>query len=501
MDNDLRNRFRGMSRPATPVSRPARPASPVRPVAAPRQQPKPTQPSATPRPVATQRPQTPQAPQVGGKLGYAAATPGKTNFSSTKKPTKKSKKKLIIISSIILAMLVSVGAFAYIRRNEPGGAFRLGSGEMTPPPGNGIPNGTIETERQKAAASGTIRLIASGDMIAHDSVNANAKKPDNTYDYAALMAGMKPYFEKADIRFCNQATPAGGESFGISGYPVFNAPVDFARGIEGVGCNLINLGTNHTNDKGQGLIDATVAAWDNREGILAVSGANRSLGEQNQSRTFTVKGLKFAFLSYTTYTNNTAVTPHGINMYSDAIATAQVAEAKKNADMVIVSMRWGTEYSPDVNAQQDAIAQTLTNLGADVIIGHGPHVLEPVKKQKSTDGTKESTVWYSIGNFLNTQVETEALIGGFAVMDIDAATKKVTTTSFLPTYMHYEWTAAEKRSNNLMARKNLQMIPLDQAADLMRKSLLGTSVEAQTARVTGILNKFTEVKILKSSEY
>jgi poly-gamma-glutamate capsule biosynthesis protein CapA/YwtB (metallophosphatase superfamily) len=486
-NDDIRNRFRGSSRPATPMPRPVRPVPVSRPAAA--QQPAPKTPVAP----------KPPMPEAGGRLGYAAAS-GKYAAPSVKKKARRFKKKHIIVFVAIFTLLLGGGGgYAFKNRNANGGAFRLGSGEKTPPPGDGVPNGTIGSGT--ATPAGTIRFVATGDMIGHDSVNANAKNADGSYDYAKLMSGMKPYFEKADVRFCNQATPAGGESFGITGYPVFNAPIAFARGIEGVGCNLINIGTNHTNDKGQALIDATVAAWDDRDGILAVGGANRSLGEQNQSRTFTVKGVKFAFLSYTTYTNNASVTPFGINMYTDALATGQVAEAKKNADIVIVSMRWGTEYSPDINGTQDAIAQTLTNLGADVIIGHGPHVLEPVKKMKSTDGSKESTVWYSVGNFLNTQVETEALIGGFAVMDIDAATKKIANTAFMPTYMHYEWTAAEKKSNNLPARKNLQMVPLDQAADLLKKSQSGTNVETQTARVTGILNKYTPVKIIKSSEY
>jgi len=497
MDSDLRNRFRGLNRSATPVSRPVRPVPVSRPQIAHAPKPQPAKPA--PQPSA---PPKPTMPSVVGKLGYAAATPGRSGFSTTKKKTKKSKKKFFIIGGLLtLLILGGGGAFAYNRRNEPGGAFRLGSGEKTPPPGDGVPNGTIDTERQRAAVTGTIRLVATGDMIAHDSVNANAKNADGSYDYAKLMSGMKPYFEKADIRFCNQATPAGGEQFGITGYPVFNAPLAFPKGIRDIGCNLVNIGTNHTNDKGQPLIDATVAAWDNQTSVLASAGANRSAGEQNQSHIFTVKDVKFAFLSYTTYTNNTSVTPYGINMYTDALATAQVAEAKKNADFVIVSMRWGTEYSPDINGSQEAIAQTLTNLGADVIIGHGPHVLEPVKKLKSTDGSKESTVWYSVGNFLNTQLETEALVSGFAIMDIDAATKKVTNTAFMPTYMHYDWTAAEKKANNLLARKNLQMVPLDQAADLLSKSQLGTNVQAQTDRITAILNKYTPVKIIKSSEY
>lgn len=469
-----------------------RPAAPLRPAP---QGPQRAAKSVPPRPPQPK----PAVPKVEGRLGYAAAG-SKSAAGSKKKSSKFSKKKIVLLAAVFILLLGGGGVIA-LNRNEISNRYKLGNGEKTPPPGNGIPNGTIETERDKPVATGTIRLVATGDMIAHDSVNANAKKADGSYDYLPFMEKMKPYFEKADIRFCNQSTPAGGEQFGISGYPVFNAPIAFARGIEGVGCNLINIGTNHTNDKGQPLIDATVAAWDNREGVLAVAGANRSVGEQNQTRVFTVKNVKVAFLSYTTYSNNRALTPHGVNMYSDALATAQVGEARKNADIVIVSMRWGTEYSPEVNAQQDAIAQTLTNLGADVILGHGPHVLEPVKRLKNADGSRESIVWYSLGNFLNTQIETEALIGGFAVMDIDAASKKLTNVAFMPTYMHYDWTAADKRANNLLARKNLQMVPLDQAADLLASSQLGTSVEAQTARITSVLNKYTEVKIIKSSEF
>jgi poly-gamma-glutamate synthesis protein (capsule biosynthesis protein) len=318
------------------------------------------------------------------------------------------------------------------------------------------------------------------------------------------MDDLTPFFASADIRICNQATPSGGESSGITGYPVVNAPVAFARGIEGVGCNVINTGTNHTNDKGQGLIDATAAAWDNRgDKILAVAGANRSAEEQNKQHIFTVKGMKFAFLTYTTYTNNKQVTPFGINMYSDALATAQITEARKSADFVIVSMRWGTEYSPAINAEQDKIAQKLTDLGADAILGHGPHVLQPVKKLKAPDGS-ETVVWYSLGNFLNSQLDIESLIGGFAVMDIDTATKKITAVSFMPVYQHYEWTADQKkRANNtdLLARHNFKMVPLDGAAELLAKSQNNTTVAAQTDRVKTLLNQFTPVPIITAAEY
>ncbi len=414
----------------------------------------------------------------------------------TQPKPKKSKKGLIITLVAILLLGIAGGVYWYVTnkpttttRSDP---YSFGGGTARQAP-------AVTTQPEVAASQSTLRFVATGDMIAHDSVNQNARKEDGSYDYAPLMAGMKPFFDKADISFCNQSTPAGGEEFGLSGFPVFNAPVAFARGIEAVGCNVINLGTNHTNDKGQPLVDATAAAWDNRPSVLAVTGAHRTQAEQDTITYFQKEGVSFAFLNYMTYTNIPG-TPFGVSMYSDERAQAQVTAAQQKADIVIVSMRWGTEYSPDANPQQQDIAQKLANYGADVVLGHGPHVLQPMQVVAASDG-RQVPVWYSLGNFLNTQLQVEALIGGFAVMDIDTATKKISVTGFMPVYMHYEWSPAERAANNLLARRNLSMLPLDQAAEKLAVSQLGTTVEAQTVRVTEVLNKLSPVKILKASEF
>lgn len=481
-NNDIQNRYRGYRGRDNSLSRP--------------------RPHARPKPAAPRNQQNSQStPQTHTDPLQYAVSEKTSNFQPPPKASskKRSKKPLLIILVVLLVITIAGGAYWWfvMKNDSKSNSYSLGDGERNPP-GEIILNG--EKDEETLPAGGTLRLVATGDMIAHDTVNDNARKADGTYDYLQLMDKMKPFFTSADIRFCNQATPAGGEEFGISGYPVFNAPVAFARGIEAVGCNVINIGTNHTNDKGQPLIDATAAAWDDREGVLAVAGANRTVSEQSRVRYFTVKGVKFAFVTYTTYSNSPPANNFGINMYNDTLAKTQLTEARKNAEYVIASMRWGTEYSPEVNAQQDEIAQKLADFGADVVFGHGPHVLEPVKKLKSVD-ERDVYVWYSLGNFLNTQLETEALIGGFAVMDIDIASKKVTKVAFMPTYMHYDWTAQEKAAGNLLARKNLEMVPLDKAGDLLAKSLLGTTVEAQTERIKNVLNKYTEVPIITSTEY
>lgn len=352
--------------------------------------------------------------------------------------------------------------------------------------------------RSEPEGDGIIRLIASGDMLPHDTVNLRAKS-GNGYDYRQFFSEVKPVFDGADIVYCNQEVPSAGEALGISGYPTFNAPTEFARDLSGIGCNLINLANNHINDKGQKGIDRTLETWDKLE-VLAVAGANRSSEEQRKVRYFTHGNIRFAFVAYAEYSNDSRLTPYGLNILNEELVKPQLTEARDKADIVIVSAHWGTEFSERSNQFQRRWAKTFADLGADIVIGNGPHVLQPADKLPRAGGG-ETLVWYSLGNMLSTQIEKEALIGGFAIMDIDTDTKKVTDVRFLPSYMHYEWTAEEKAEEDLLARKNLKIYPLDQAAGPLQRSLFNTSVDAELERVRKILNTHIDVEIISLPEY
>lgn len=393
---------------------------------------------------------------------------------------------MVLIAGIIL-VFGAAGVFALRNKSAP-----------TSPVG---PQNNVSTENteQPTGPTGTIRMIATGDNLAFESINNAAKTPTG-YDYLPMMANFKLLFDKADIRLCNQTTPAGGESLGVTGFPEFNAPTAWSAGFANLGCNVMNLGSDHTNDKGQAGIDATVNTWESEPRVLAYAGANKSVEEQVKVRYFTVKQVKFAYLSFTTKTQKPDHTIFGINIYNSELARQQIEEARKNANLVLVSMSWGNEDQEEISADQDRIAQELADFGADVVIGVGPHVLQPAKILDGSDG-HQTLVWFSLGNFLNSQLPVQNLIGGMAVMDFDAATGQLRDPKLLPVYMHYEWTAAQKASNNVNARTNFKLYPLDQAAEPLAKSLNGTTVPDQTARVTGIITKFAPIKVITSAEY
>jgi poly-gamma-glutamate synthesis protein (capsule biosynthesis protein) len=128
----------------------------------------------------------------------------------------------------------------------------------------------------------------------------------------------------------------------------------------------------------------------------------------------------------------------------------------------------------------------------DVIVGTGPHVLQPVEWLERPDGAK-TLVWYSIGNLLSSQLQSNQLTGGVALFK---ATKKdtgvvISDVQFKPTFMSYQWSAADKAAQRLLARHDLKLQPLAQAE--AETHLFGTTVAEQTARVQEWLGPGVEV--------
>jgi poly-gamma-glutamate synthesis protein (capsule biosynthesis protein) len=357
---------------------------------------------------------------------------------------------------------------------------------------------TSTSQPSSSAKSGKVRLIATGDMLPHDTVN-QAARTTNGYDYLPLFSKVAPFLKDADIAYCNQESPSASQ-FRVSGYPTFNAPISFAHDLSTLGCNMINLANNHANDRGQAGITATRQVWDALP-TLAVAGTARSAAEQKQISIFRKGGITFAFLSYARCSNSHLANSYGVNILNRSLVSTQIKAARAaGAQMIIVGTHWCHENVSHQDADQDAWAAYLASQGVDIVIGTGPHWLQPVKQlPKAGGGT--TLVWFSLGNFLSSQLEINGLIGGIAVMEIDVASHSVTSVGFMPTYMHYEWTATQKAQGDLLARHNLMIYPLDQAADALAQSQNHTTVSAQTTHVTELLNTYMPVEMLTSRTF
>jgi poly-gamma-glutamate capsule biosynthesis protein CapA/YwtB (metallophosphatase superfamily) len=256
--------------------------------------------------------------------------------------------------------------------------------------------------------------------------------------------------QKPDIAIANQESMAGGTEIGLSSYPSFNSPHEIADALKDAGIDIISIANNHSIDRGEkGILSAT----DYYQKInLPYEGAFRSEQDKEQVRILTKNGIKVGFLAYTYGTNGIPV-PAGksylVNLIDEEKIKKDIEKVKTLSDIVVVSMHWGNEYQRyPTNIQKD-LAVKIANDGADFIIGHHPHVLQPMEWITRKDGRK-TFVAYSLGNFLSGQVRDYKDIGGVLDIEIvkESTDNKVNITLqnplFTPTYVsslhqrHYE---------------------------------------------------------------
>lgn len=398
---------------------------------------------------------------------------------------KKQRSKQIRRVVLVALLVLSAGVF-------------LASRDTAKESQSGAKNQTQTSQHQTTVAQPSkLRLIATGDMLPHDTVN-QAARASSGYDYLPLFSNVASYLKDSDLSYCNQESPSDA-GLKVVGYPTFNAPPAFANNLSQLGCNIINLANNHANDRGQAGINATLDVWSKLP-ALAVAGTARNQTGHDSVAYFTAKGVRFASLSYAQCSNSKSVSSYGLNIFSQSFASRQIAEAKLHADMIIAAVHSCSENRSSQDNWQDQTAQFFANQGVDIVIGTGPHWLQPVKQLAKAGGGK-TVAWFSLGNFLSSQLEVNGLIGGIAVMEIDIKTHSVTDLGFMPTYMHYEWTPAQAAREDLLARHNLKLYPLDQAGSALARSQNHTTVGAQTDRVTKLLNRFTKVTMLTSKTY
>ena len=273
---------------------------------------------------------------------------------------------------------------------------------------NDVPKVNIK-EEEKIPKEYEAKMIMVGDALIHSGVYMDAEKSDGTYDFKPMLQYIKPIVSKYDLKYYNQETILGGKELGYSTYPQFNSPNEVGDAFLDAGFNLVSLATNHTMDKGEVGVLNSVNYWKSKKNVV-YSGQWSSWDERNEVHVYKVNGISYAFFSYTTWTNGLE-TPSGKeylnNVYSDEKAANDIAKVRDLVDVVIVAMHWGTEYSLGVSSSQEYIANYLSSLGVDLIIGSHPHVVEPV--EYIDDG--RTFVIYSLGNFISAQVGMDRLTG------------------------------------------------------------------------------------------
>ena len=261
----------------------------------------------------------------------------------------------------------------------------------------------------------SVTVSAVGDILIHAPVAANAKKfaaqsGKSGFDFDPMFRNVKSVVSQADLAICNMETPLASSDENLSrpGSLVFNAPKQIAPALKNAGFDGCSTASNHTWDQGIAGVKSTRNQL--QAAGLKVAGPTASDTPMSAAM-YEAKGVKIANLGYT-YTifnsasPNTQVPPSApwLKQYLwPAVGAAGVlADAKKakdaGAELVVLSMHWGTEYQQLPTADQKRLArELLASPYVDAIVGHHAHVVQPC------DTIGGETVFYGVGNFLSNQ--------------------------------------------------------------------------------------------------
>lgn len=304
-----------------------------------------------------------------------------------------------------------------------------------------LPPQKTEEELPKAPQKVSVTIKAVGDNLMHSPI-FNSCRTDDGYNFDGLYTHITPYIEDADIAAINQETIFVDSASAFSGYPAFGTPSQVGESIEKAGFNLITHATNHTYDRGYDAVMHTAEFWKQYDHIT-VLGINETEADGQEVEIWEKDGLKIAMLNFT-YGLNGYRLPQDkkylVNILDHSERNqALLKNAEERADITVVFLHFGTEYTHTPTAEQKRDVEFLCQNGADVIIGGHPHVIQPVTEHTSENGNK-AVVFYSLGNFVSNQSGAEKVLGGMANVTIAKENGKTIVEHYemLPTVTHAE---------------------------------------------------------------
>lgn len=255
-----------------------------------------------------------------------------------------------------------------------------------------------------ANAGETAIFCAAGDVL----LDRGCRTMILRHGFGYLFEGVGDFIRSCDLAFCNLENPVSS-SRKVSGNAItFRADSAFVEVLKQSGFNIFNLANNHILDCGpRAIIDTRTILAAN--GLAAV-GAGRSRDEAGAATILRKRGVRCAFLAYV------HVPGFGIRSADDSPRPAfadsagireGIARARSEADIVIVSFHWGVEYTPRPTREQVDFAHLSIESGADLVIGHHPHVIQSIEKYRG------KFILYSLGNFVfdqHVQLQRESLL-------------------------------------------------------------------------------------------
>ena len=322
-----------------------------------------------------------------------------------------------------------------------------------------VPPTAAYSLQQTATPAPDLRLsITAAGELTFDQKIQDACQTDAGYDFDF-------YFERIKSRLTGDVILATLQNLVLPGEALsdINMPAAAVSAVANAGFNVLSTGFYGALSGGVDGLSATLSLIE-QHGVLPY-GAYLSQEQRNHVTTMDVNGVKVAFLSFQSDLSSAGkkATTKEEQAYVFAqmtlpVMTADILAAREaGADVIIVSLCWGTQEAAEPTVLQTEMAQGIADAGADIILGTNPGVLQEVDILTSTDadGNQRQTLCaYSLGSILNSDRRNREVITS-AMLHIDlrlspqTGTLTFETITYTPVYIwraNYQPVIANERS-------------------------------------------------------
>ncbi len=261
-----------------------------------------------------------------------------------------------------------------------------------------------------SASADAISIIATGDVMPARYVEQRMRALN---DYTYPFHNVAEFLKSGDITFGNLETPLLSGKNVPTDSMVFRADPEVTKGLSFAGFDVMSVANNHTMNYQVPGLTTTLQAL--KKANIAYAGAGKNIDAAHTPAIIEIKGKKVAFYAYNDqtippgYHGKAGANTPGIATMDIETVKADVQNALKEADIVVVSMHAGREYRKEPTQFQKDFAHAAIDAGASVVIGSHPHVVQPLEYYGN------GIIFYSLGNFVFDQFFSEDVKTGLAV--------------------------------------------------------------------------------------
>jgi poly-gamma-glutamate synthesis protein (capsule biosynthesis protein) len=243
-----------------------------------------------------------------------------------------------------------------------------------------------------------IKLLFVGDVMMTRSVEKRVKDLNEAFVFP--FKNVLGYLINFYYVISNLEGPIAVSGVKIGSKYSFRMDPMVADSLSKANINVVNLANNHIFDYGKIAFEETLRNLD-KNGI-------RYFGNSYEPLIIEKYGIKIGFLGFSQFLKHLEVRENkpGIAVVNEKLPEI-IKKAKEKVDVLFVSFHWGEEYENLANNEQRRLARLAIDSGADLVIGHHPHVIQDIEKYK------DKFIFYSLGNFIFDQnFSKETMIGG-----------------------------------------------------------------------------------------